>query len=408
METTVAPSDRSAAELIALEERYGAANYAPLDVVIARAEGVYAWDVDGNRYIDCISAYSAVNQGHCHPKIRAALVEQSARLTLTSRAVRNDRLGPFLEELTAYCDQEMALVMNTGVEAVETAIKLARRWGYRRKHIAPNAARILVSAANFHGRTTTAVSASDDPQTRADYGPFTPGFTVLPFGDLEALRAAISAPDVCAFLIEPVQGEGGVNVPPEGYLRAARALCGEHNVLFVADEIQTGFGRTGARFALDHDGIKPDVLIVGKALGGGYYPVSAALAKRDLLGLFGPGDHGSTFGGNPLACQVASAALRVIVDEGLAENARVRGEQLKSRLRGLADPRIRDVRGRGLLIGIELDRSGKGLTKALLRNGLLVKDTHDRILRVAPPLVITERQIGEIASAFEKALASDW
>ncbi len=404
---TIERTDRTAAELIALEERYGAANYAPLEVVIARAEGVYAWDVAGTRYLDCISAYSAVNQGHCHPAIRAALLEQSSRVSLTSRAVHNDRLGPLLQELTAYCGQEMALVMNTGVEAVETAFKLVRRWGYRRKKIAPDMARILVCTENFHGRTTTAISASSDEQNRADYGPYTPGFTLLPFGDLDALRSALS-PDVCAFLVEPIQGEGGVNVPPEGYLRAARALCSEHDVLFVADEIQTGFGRTGARFALDHDDIRPDVLIVGKALGGGYYPVSAALASRELLGLFGPGDHGSTFGGNPLACQVARAALRVIVDERLADNARERGAQLMTRLRSVADPRIRQIRGRGLLVGIELDRPAKGLTKALLQQGLLVKDTHERTLRIAPPLVITARQIDDLASAFEMALASAW
>ncbi|MBV9103538.1 MAG: ornithine--oxo-acid transaminase, partial [Candidatus Eremiobacteraeota bacterium] len=300
MTTSLEHTDRLAAECIAKERRYGAPNYAPLDVVIARGEGVFVWDTAGNRYLDCISAYSAVNQGHCHPRIREALIDQSSRLTLTSRAVCNDRLGTFLEQLTRYCGQEMALPMNTGVEAVETAIKLARRWGYRVKGIPTERARIIVCADNFHGRTTAVISASSEPQYRADFGPYLPGFTIVPFGDLDALRSTLDE-TVCAFLVEPIQGEGGVNVPPSGYLTKAYALCREHDVLFIADEIQTGFGRTGARFALDHDGIAPDMLLVGKALGGGFYPVSAALASRSLLELFGPGDHGSTFGGNPLA-----------------------------------------------------------------------------------------------------------
>jgi ornithine--oxo-acid transaminase len=404
MATLTRGADRTAAELIALEQQYGAANYAPLHVVIARAEGVYAWDVDGNRYLDCISAYSAVNQGHCHPAIRAALIDQSGRLTLTSRAVYNDRLPLLLEELTAYCGQEMALVMNTGAEAVETAIKLARRWGYRRKGIAPNRARIVVCAGNFHGRTTTAISASSEASYRADFGPFTPGFTLVPFGDLAALRDAIDD-DVCAFLFEPIQGEGGVNVPPADYLTNAHALCREHNILFVDDEIQTGFGRTGDRFALDHDGIKPDVLIVGKALGGGFYPVSAALASRDLMGLFGPGDHGSTFGGNPLACEVARVALRVVVEERLAENARERGIELVERLRAVGDPRVREVRGRGLLIGVEVDGKARLLAKALLAEGLLAKDTQSTVLRIAPPLVLRPEHVDEIVAAFKRGLA---
>jgi ornithine--oxo-acid transaminase len=401
---TLIDHDRTAAELIALEHRYGAANYAPIPVVIAKAEGVYAWDVDGNRYLDCISAYSAVNQGHCHPKIRAALIAQSGRLTLTSRAVHNDRLPLLLEELTAYCGQEMALMMNTGAEAVETAIKLARRWGYRVKGIAPDRARIVVCVNNFHGRTTTVISASSDPRYRADFGPFTPGFTIVPFGDLGALRDVIDR-DVCAFLFEPIQGEGGVNVPPAGYLKAAHALCREHNVLFVDDEIQTGFGRTGDRFALDYDGIVPDLLIVGKALGGGFYPVSAALASRELMGLFGPGDHGSTFGGNPLGCEVARAALSVIVEERLAENSRERGAELMKRLGAIAHPRVREVRGRGLLIGIEVDGSARSLAKLLLKEGLLAKDTQKNVLRLAPPLVLRPEHADEIAAAFERGLA---
>jgi ornithine--oxo-acid transaminase len=346
-----------------------------------------------------------VNQGHCHPRIRAALIDQADRITLTSRAVRNDRLGLFLEELTAYCGQEMALAMNTGVEAVETAIKLARRWGYRVKGIAPSRARIIVCSDNFHGRTTTVISASSEPQYRADFGPFMPGFTIVPFGDLGALRDAIDD-SVCAFLFEPLQGEGGVNVPPPGYVAGAYALSREHDCLFVADEIQTGFGRTGARFALDHDDVTPDVLLVGKALGGGYYPVSATLAPRKLLELFQPGDHGSTFGGNPLACEVARAALAVTIDERLAENARERGEELFSRLRARNDARIVDVRGKGLLIGVEFDRSARPIAEALVQRGVLAKETHDRVLRIAPPLVVRPEQIDDIASAFESALAS--
>ena len=404
MATLIDRADRRAAALIALEDRYGAANYAPLEVVIARAEGVHAWDVAGNRYLDCISAYSAVNQGHCHPKIRAALVEQAARVTLTSRAVHNDRLGPLLEELSEYSGQEMALVMNTGAEAVETAIKLARRWGYRRKGIAAGRARIVVCDRNFHGRTTTVISASGEAQYRADFGPYTPGFTIVPYGDLSALRATLDE-DVCAFLFEPVQGEGGVNLPPAGYLAAAHALCRERDVLFVDDEIQTGFGRTGARFAIDHDGIVPDIVIVGKALGGGYYPVSAALASRALLGLFGPGDHGSTFGGNPLGCEVARAALRVVTEERLADNARERGDELMRLLRAIEHPLVAEVRGRGLLIGIELTVAAKALSKALLREGVLAKDTQERVLRIAPPLVLDSAQAAEIAAAVERALA---
>jgi ornithine--oxo-acid transaminase len=403
MATSIDVADRTAAGMIAREERFGAANYAPLDVVIARAEGVYTWDTAGNRYLDCISAYSAVNQGHCHPRIRAALIEQSGLVTLTSRAVRNDRLPVLLEELTAYCGQEMALVMNTGVEAVETAIKLARRWGYRVKGVPADRARIIVCADNFHGRTTTVISASSEPQYRADFGPFTPGFTIVPYGDLAALHAAIDE-TVCAFLVEPIQGEGGVNVPPPGYLAGAFALSREHNFLFLGDEIQTGFGRTGTRFALDYDHLIPDVLIVGKALGGGFYPVSAALASRDLLGLFRPGDHGSTFGGNPLACQVARAALAVTVDEGLADNARERGQELMGRLMQIHDPRIVGVRGRGLLIGIEFDRTAKPFASALLAQGILAKDTHERVLRIAPPLVLRPEHVDEIVSAFEAIL----
>jgi ornithine--oxo-acid transaminase len=297
----------------------------------------------------------------------------------------------------------MALMMNTGAEAVETAVKLVRRWGYRKKRIAPDRARIVVFNDNFHGRTTTAISASSEAQYRSDFGPLTPGFTLVPFGDLPALEAALGD-DVCALLIEPIQGEGGVNVPPDGYVRAAHTLARERNVLFVADEIQTGFGRTGTRFALDRDGLVPDVLIVGKALGGGFYPVSAVLASRELLGLFQPGDHGSTFGGNPLACAVARAALRVLIDEKLAQNAELRGNALLAELRAIEHPRIRQIRGRGLLIGVELDGSAKALSEALLGEGILAKDTHANVLRLAPPLVLEGAQVNEIAAAFTRAL----
>jgi ornithine--oxo-acid transaminase len=365
---------------------------------------VWVWDESGRRYLDCISAYSAVNQGHCHPRIRAALVAQAERVTLTSRAVHNDQLPPLLADLCAYAGQEMALVMNTGAEAVETAIKLVRRYGYRHKGIADGRARIIVCANNFHGRTTTIISASSEPQYRDAFGPFTPGFTIVPYGDIGALRAAMDD-DVCAFLVEPIQGEGGVVVPPPGYLRAAHELCREYGALLVADEIQTGFGRTGARFALDAEGVSADVLVVGKALAGGFYPVSAALASRELMELFAPGDHGSTFGGNPLGCAAARAALAVIVEEHLAENARARGAELLAALRSLAHPRVKDVRGRGLLIGLELDRDARSMAHALLEEGILAKDTHGTVLRIAPPLVATSDDIATIASACERALA---
>ncbi|HEY5257631.1 MAG TPA: ornithine--oxo-acid transaminase [Candidatus Baltobacteraceae bacterium] len=392
-------------DLIEAEDRFGAHNYRPLDLVVERAEGVWLWDVDGNRYLDCVSAYSAVNQGHCHPRIRAALLEQSAKVTLTSRAMRNDRLPAFLERLTELCGFEMALPTNTGVEAVETAIKLVRRWGYRVKGIAPDRAEIVVFANNFHGRTTAAISASSSPEHRRDFGPLTPGFVRVPFGDAEALERAIT-PNTCAILIEAIQGEGGVNVPPAGYLQRARTVCSERDVLFAADEIQTGLGRTGDLFACDYDGIKPDVLIVGKALGGGFYPVSAVLASAALLGLFGPGDHGSTFGGNPLACAVALASLEVIVDEALPARARSTGARIVQGLRAVAAPAVREVRGRGLLIGIELATPAYDLSQALLTRGVAAKDTHENVLRIAPPLIIDDDAIAFFLNAYAEALAA--
>ena len=395
----------NARELIALEDRYGAHNYHPLDLVVERAEGVWLYDVNGKRYLDCISAYSAVNQGHCHPKILAALTAQAKKVTLTSRAMRNDQMPGFLKRLTELCGFDMALPMNTGVEAVETAIKLARRYGYRVKGIPSDRAEIVVFTNNFHGRTTAAISASSTPEYRHDFGPLTPGFVHVPYGDYDALTKAISA-NTCAILIEPIQGEGGVIVPPDGFLKRAWGLCREHRVLFMADEIQTGFGRTGDLFACDHEGIKPDVLIVGKALGGGFYPVSAALANRELMELFKPGDHGSTFGGNPLGSAVAVASLDVIVDEKLATRARYSGAKLLQGLRAIDSPLIKEVRGRGLLIGVELTIAARKVSEQLLERGVAAKDTHEHVLRFAPPLVIEEAEIDLLLHAFRDALTA--
>lgn len=394
----------NAGELIALEDRYGAHNYHPLDLVVERAQGVWLYDVNGKSYLDCISAYSAVNQGHCHPKIHAALLEQARKVTLTSRAMRNDRMPGFLKALTELCGYDMALPMNTGVEAVETAIKLARRYGYEVKGIARDRAEIIVFNDNFHGRTTAAISASSTEEYRKDFGPFTPGFIHVPFGDYEALRAAIDE-NTCAVLIEPIQGEGGVNVPPDGFLKRAWGLCREHRVLFMADEIQTGFGRTGDLFGCDHEGVKPDVLIVGKALGGGFYPVSAVLASRDLMLLFRPGDHGSTFGGNPLGSAVGLAALEVIVQEKLPSRARYAGAKIMQGLRAISSPSIAEVRGRGLLIGVQLTVPARYLSEELLKRGVAAKDTHENVLRIAPPLVIEDSEIDFLLSAFEEALS---
>ncbi len=395
----------NAEELIALEERFGAHNYHPLDLVVERAQGVWLYDVNGKRYLDCISAYSAVNQGHCHPKIHAALLEQAQKVTLTSRAMRNDRMPGFLKRLTELCGYDMALPMNTGVEAVETAIKLARRYGYEVKGIAHDKAEIVVFNDNFHGRTTAAISASTTEEYRKDFGPFTPGFIHVPYGDYEALAKAVNE-NTCAILIEPIQGEGGVNVPPDGFLKRTWGLCREHRVLFMADEIQTGLARTGDMFACDHEGVKPDVLIVGKALGGGYYPVSAVLASRELMLLFKPGDHGSTFGGNPLASAVALAALDVIVDEELASRARYSGAKIMQGLRATHSPFVKEVRGRGLLIGIEVTVPARRLSEALLQRGIAAKDTHESVLRIAPPLIIGDAEIDMLIATMEEVFAS--
>jgi ornithine--oxo-acid transaminase len=392
-------------DFIDLEQTYGAHNYAPLDLVIDRAEGVWLYDVEGKKYLDCISAYSAVNQGHCHPRIHAAFAEQAKRVTLTSRAMRNSRMGPFLKKLTQLCGFERALPMNTGAEAVETAIKLARRYGYETKGIPEDRAEIIVFNNNFHGRTTAIISASSEESYRRHFGPFTPGFVLVPYGDAEALERAIN-PNTCAILIEPIQGEGGVIVPPEGFLKRAWAMCNEHHVLFIADEVQTGLGRTGDMFACDYDNIKPDILVIGKALAGGFYPVSAALANSSLMDLFKPGDHGSTFGGNPLGCAAAEAALDVIVDEKLASRARYAGAKIMQGLRGITSPLVKEIRGRGLLIGIELTVPAKGLVKAMLARGVAAKDTHKHVLRIAPPLVIDDAAIEMLLNAYREAIAT--
>jgi ornithine--oxo-acid transaminase len=382
--------------LIAETERVSAPNYAPLPIVVSRGEGVWVWDVDGRRYLDCVSAYSSLNHGHRHPRIVKALVEQAERLTLTSRAVHNDQMGPFLSELCALAGMEMALPMNTGAEAVETAIKLARKWGYRTKGVARDQAEIVVCRNNFHGRTTTIVGFSSEEQYREDFGPFTPGFKLVDFGDVEALRAAIT-PNTVAFLVEPIQAEAGIIVPPAGYLAAARALCRSHNVLFVLDEIQTGLGRTGKMFAFDHEGgAEPDLLVLGKALGGGVYPVSAVLASRAIMTLLRPGDHGSTFGGNPLAAAVGRTALRVLVHEHLPERAAAQGEYLFQKLRELQAPCVADIRGRGLLVGIEIAASAgtaRAYCERLAERGVLAKDTHEQVIRLAPPLTVERAEL---------------
>jgi len=385
----------SSQELIALEELYGAHNYKPLDVVLSRGEGVWVWDVEGNRYLDCLSAYSAVNQGHAHPRIRAALIEQAERLPLTSRAFRNDQLGLFYRDLCELTGYEMALPMNTGAEAVETALKAARKWGYEVKGVPDGQAEIIACAGNFAGRTITIISFSSDPQYRAGFGPFTPGFKVIPYGDADALEAAVT-PNTVAFIVEPIQGEGGVVVPPRGYLRRVRDICTRHNVLFVADEIQTGLGRTGKLFACDHEGVRPDVVTIGKALSGGFYPVSAVLSSREVLGVFRPGDHGSTFGGNPLAAAVARAALRALIDEDMIANAAAMGEYFQDQLAEINSPHIKEVRGKGLMIGVELKPEAGGARRfceALQEHGILAKETHQHIIRFAPPLIITRDEI---------------
>lgn len=393
-------------ELIRQAEAYSANNYHPLDVVIEKGEGVWVWDADGRKFLDCLSAYSALNQGHRHPAIVAALTEQAGQVTLTSRAFHNAVMGPFLQELCEYTGTEMALPMNTGAEAVETAVKTARKWGYQVKGVPKDAAEIIVCEGNFHGRTTMIVGFSSEAQYREGFGPFAPGFVMVPYGDAGAVKRAIT-PNTVGFLVEPVQGEGGVIVPPAGYLCETRALCRENRVLFMADEIQTGFGRTGRRFACDREDVAPDILIMGKALGGGVYPVSAVCASREILGVYRPGDHGSTFGGNPLAAAVARAALRVLREEKLAERSEELGTYFMEKLRAIQAPSVEQVRGRGLLIGVVIKKShgvARPYCEKLRDAGILAKETHDQVIRFAPPLVIKREEIDWMLPRIEKVL----
>jgi ornithine--oxo-acid transaminase len=393
-------------ELIALEGRYGARNYKPLDVVLTRGEGVYVWDVAGRRYLDCLSAYSAVNQGHCHPKILAAMVEQAQRLTLTSRAFRNDQLAPFYEELCALTNSHKVLPMNSGAEAVETALKVARKWGYEVKGVPDGQAEIIVCDGNFHGRTIGIVGFSTDPGSRNGFGPFAPGFKVVPYGDAAALEAAIT-PNTVAFLVEPIQGEAGVIIPPPGYLKTARELCTRQRVILILDEIQTGLGRTGKLLAEEHEGVEADLTLIGKALSGGFYPVSAVLSNSEVMSVLHPGEHGSTFGGNPLACAVARAALKVLVEEGMVENAAAIGARLMRSLQAIDAPSVKEVRGRGLMIAVELHEDAGGarrVCEALQARGLLAKETHEHTIRIAPPLILSADQADWIAEQFAAVL----
>ncbi len=384
--------------MIHLEEEYGAKNYHPLPIVLSKAEGVWVEDPDGNKYMDMLSAYSALNQGHRHPKIIQALKDQADKITLTSRAFHNDKLGLFYEKLAKLTKKNMVLPMNTGAEAVETAIKAIRRWAYDVKGVPDNQAEIIVAAGNFHGRTTTVISFSSDEEYRRGFGPLTPGFRIIPYGDIEALKQAIT-PNTAAFLVEPIQGEAGIIIPPKGFLKAAYELCNENRVLFVADEIQTGLGRTGKMFACDWEDVHPDVYIIGKALGGGVFPVSAVAADREILGVFEPGSHGSTFGGNPLGSAVAIAALEVLEEENLADRSRELGEYFLGRLLTLNNPVIKEIRGRGLFIGVELTTKARPYCERLKDLGLLCKETHENTIRFAPPLVITKE---ELDWAFER------
>ena len=381
--------------LIELEEQYGAHNYKPLDVVLSRGEGVWVWDVDGNRYMDCLSAYSAVNQGHCHKKIMQTLMDQAQKLTLTSRAFRNDQLGPFYKELCELTRSHKVLPMNSGAEAVETAIKTVRKWGYTVKGVPENDAEVIVCENNFHGRTISIVSFSTDPDARKGFGPFTPGFIVIPYGDATAFEAAIT-PKTVAFLVEPIQGEAGVIIPPEGYLKKIRNICTEQNVMLILDEIQTGLGRTGKLLAEEHEGIEADLTLIGKALSGGFYPVSAVLSNSEVMNVLQPGEHGSTFGGNPLACAVARTALKILLDEGMIENAAEMGALFLDGLKQIANPLIKDVRGKGLMLAVEFYPEAGGARQFCLRlkeNGLLCKETHQNTIRFAPPLIITQTEI---------------
>lgn len=394
------------ASLIETEYRLGAHNYKPLDVVLSRGEGVHVWDIDGNRYLDCLSAYSAVNQGHCHPKILEAMIEQAKKLTLTSRAFRNEQLAPFYEEIAALTGSHKVLPMNSGAEAVETAIKAVRKWGYEVKGVERDKAEIIVCNNNFHGRTMGIVGFSTDPDAREGFGPFAPGFRHVPFGDIDAFRAAINENTV-AFLVEPIQGEAGVLIPPAGYFAAVRELCTRHGITLILDEIQTGLGRTGKLLAEEHEGIEADVTLVGKALSGGFYPVSAVLSNSEVLGVLKPGQHGSTFGGNPLACAIARAALRVLTEEDMIGNGARMGERFQKGLTEIRSNIIKEVRGRGLMLAVELDPAAGGARKyceALKERGILAKDTHGDTIRIAPPLVITADQVDWAVEQFAAVL----
>ncbi len=396
-------------QYIDLEEQYGAHNYHPLDVVITKGEGVWVYDVEGKRYLDCLSAYSALNQGHVHPKILAALLEQAQKVTLTSRAFRNDQLPLLYQELAEMTGYDMSLPMNSGAEAVCTALKLARKWAYRVKGVPRHQAEIIVFGNNFHGRTITIISFSTEPFYRDDFGPFTPGFKVVAYGDLDAARQAIT-PNTAAIMVEPLQGEAGVIVPPAGFMSGLRKLASENNVLLIADEIQTGLGRTGKLFACDHEGVRPDIMVVGKALSGGFYPVSAALADKSIMGLFEPGEHGSTFGGNPLGAAVSRAALRVIREEKLVENSAAMGEYFQEQLAEIPSKHVKEVRGKGLLIGVELKPEANGARRFcenLRSKGILAKETHQHVIRFAPPLIIDKNTIDWALPAIRETLTMD-
>jgi ornithine--oxo-acid transaminase len=393
-------------DYLEIEKQLGANNYKPLDVVLNRGEGIWVWDVEGNRYMDCLSAYSAVNQGHCHPEIVRALTEQAGRLSLTSRAFRNDQLSLFYKELCDLTHSHKVLPMNSGAEAVETAIKTVRKWGYTHKNIADNKAEIIVCDNNFHGRTITIVSFSSDPGAKKGFGPFTPGFKSIPFGDATALEKAITR-NTIAFMVEPIQGEAGVIIPPDGYLKQVRQICNENNIVLILDEIQTGLGRTGKLLAEEHEGIEADMTLIGKALSGGLYPVSAVLSNTEIMDVLNPGEHGSTFGGNPLACAVARAALRVLVKENMIENSAVMGDYFLAGLKTLKNPMIKEVRGRGLMIGLEFipkKVNARAYCESLKDNGILCKETHENIIRFAPPLVVTKSDIDHVLTVIHKVI----
>jgi ornithine--oxo-acid transaminase len=391
---------------IGLEDKFGAHNYKPLDVVLHRGQGVWVWDVEGKKYMDCLSAYSAINQGHCHPKIMGTMIEQSQKLTLTSRAFRNDQLGLLYQEICELTNSHKVLPMNSGAEAVETVIKAVRKWGYKVKGVAKDRAEIIVCENNFHGRTITIVGFSTDEHSRDGFGPFTPGFKIIPFGDTSALESAIT-PDTVAFMVEPIQGEAGVIIPPPGFLKKAKSICEKNNVVLILDEIQTGLGRTGKLLAEQHDGIEADLTLIGKALSGGFYPISAVLSNKEVMDVLRPGEHGSTFGGNPLACAVARTALKVLVEENMIENAAVMGEYFLSKLAQIKNSYIKEVRGKGLMIAVEFIPGIGGARQyceALMAQGLLCKETHENIIRFAPPLVITKQEIDWAMERIEKVL----